>query len=316
MDIDDSKDRVEDLGEKMIPTEDQGLSLETSLMGNDQQKRQNLKEEVRYCLIVLLIVAVVVGLLALFCDSIRKGYIGSFIYGTAISDYEAYLNDKYGEDEGFSSTDKFGTNGCPVFNAGFCVRVFTSKKSGKEFDVRYDTPDVYTKTVFSDQYYLAKYEDELDSYYREKYSEIFEDAIQYPFVVSTKRYYPYFDFNEKPSSFEEVVAVLNQYAKEDGLYRIGVNINVDYGEIDLGSISEGDFTRLRSQVRDLVKGNELDLKDVNLVVTMLGSGRRGTCPKPFKTNKDDSYIIGDNDEDKEIKNCYKTLYSIYSQNLD
>ena len=96
-----------------------------------------------------LIAGVFVVMIIILLQLMMSGYIGSFLSGPAISEYHEYLEDKYGKDEGFSFTGRNGENGCPVFNAGFCERLFVSKKTGKEFLVRYDA---HGSAKFSDEY--------------------------------------------------------------------------------------------------------------------------------------------------------------------
>ena len=66
-----------------------------------------------------------------------------------VGEYQSYLENKYGKDEGFSYTGKYGDGGCPIIDAGFCELVFVSERTNKEFVVR---GDKYPQLHFTDQY--------------------------------------------------------------------------------------------------------------------------------------------------------------------
>ena len=267
-------------------------------------------------IIISVIVALsLVGLIVVLLTMLHNRHIGSFMIGPAISEYQNYLENKYGKDEGFSYTGNEGKGGCPIIDAGFCEKTFTSKKTGKEFLVYYSTNNSSEASAqsyeqreslrFSDRYYLALYGDDLEKYYDEKYGRFFENSVPYKSSISIDAHYPLFGLDEKPTSFDQVISKIesNEYYSKF----LDVNINVDYKEIGLNNIEKIDLESIKSKVKTILEENAIVVTEVSLLINMAGSGLTGLCPGEFSTVRPHSLNVN---TDEEITACSETLYSM------
>lgn len=106
---------------------------------------QGKKLQKRIILIVLFVVILVPLLIALLLDISKYGGLGGYIFeksfsGPPVSEYQNYLENKYGKDEDFLYIDH--SVSCVGFD---CTRTFTARRN-KRFKVE------YRDGVFTDQY--------------------------------------------------------------------------------------------------------------------------------------------------------------------
>ena len=131
-------------------------------------ERSSMMKSKKWLVVIPIIASFfLVGMIGFFVVRVFNGYYGSFMFGPSAWEYQKYLEEKYGKDEGFSYTGKFGENGCSYFDIGSCEKIFYSSKSDKEFVVRYKN-----NGVFTDQYWIRKNESGLADYYRSLFNEI------------------------------------------------------------------------------------------------------------------------------------------------
>ena len=254
---------------------DNKISLDTSEVKHDlpvkqiqpdstNQKSNNKKAQMK-ALIAICCIAVVLFLIILFpimlVNYLVDGFLnGSIASGPAIIDYQRYLENKYGSDEGFYYADS-GDDNCPMFDAGFCIRKFSTKAlDGKTFEVKYQKS---ARSDYTDQYWLIRYTPQLDKHYR----GLFDDIIPYKYSLSyTGRIN---DQDASDMSFEELLS-----SKD---VAISITIMTTYNEIpDFTNI---DLDTIKAETVDMVSMQETPrLDDINLAIDMDGSGMTGFCP--------------------------------------
>ena len=268
-----------------------------SLPNKNTRDNQQIKLK-KYRKVIVIFIFFILAICLL--NTIRESFSGP-----SISEYQKYLEDKYGKNENFSYTGRHGTNGCPMFNAGFCEQLFTSEKSNKEFKVIYNK---HSTSKFSDQYYLAKYEKEFEKYYYEKYGKFLKDIIPYDYNISLDVIYPSFGPDKKQTSFTDVV----HDVENDEIYKWSkpdIIINIDYKAIDTTKIEYIDYDSMKLQINNLIQENKIQLQNkatIELKINMGGAGRTGMCPDGFDTIGNGSYNT--NKADEEIISCLKVLY--------
>ena len=228
------------------------------------------------------IVLLMIGLVFLFGRLLGEGYIGSFMFGPSVSSYQYYLEDKYGKDEDFSYAGKYGKNGCPAFDGGFCERVFVSQKTGKEFEVRYDV----SEKSFEDQYWVVKNESEINSYYR----GIFDEIVPYNYSLS---------FNGWLRRQDAPIITMDDLLENENVH-IEIRIDIDYKDIpDIEGIN---IDGLKSVIREKADDNPLlKMKDVWLSIYMDDSDHVEDCPDGMLEHGSAG----------KITKCSSELYSIW-----
>lgn len=281
-------------------TTDNNQQISSNSKQDNNQKPKQTKSYILRVIITAIVVAIsVIGMLILLINLFFEGYLGDSPTGASVYKFQNYLETKYGKNENFSYTGN--QINCPLFNSDVCELLFTSEKSGNEFRVRYTKHS----SEFSDQYYLAKYHNELENYYYEKYGKYFENIIPYNYDFSIDVTYPYFSAEEKQNTFKQVI---NDIEKDENYNKAGININIDidYKTIGFEEIENLDFESLKPQIKNIVQENEMDIRNVYLVIKMIGSENVRPCPSGYGSGHSKS-------KNEEKMTCRKNLYSKYRE---
>lgn len=254
------------------------------IQNENPQKQKNWWKTLKaLCLIILglaLFILIPVLTIRYLTD---EYYNGSIATGPAIIDYQKYLENKYGKNENFYYVETNG-NDCPIFEAGFCIRKFSTEAlNGKTFDVRYQKS---ANSDYSDQYWLIRYDSQLDTYYRGFFDNIISHDYSLEFRGTLN------DQNVSNMSFEELLS-------SDSL-SVDIKILTTYENVP--DISNIDFETLKTKISDIAPTSKL--KRVDLIIDMRSSNVTGYCPNMATT--------GGGSSGEEIMECTKTLYSASS----
>ncbi len=278
------------------------------LSGQANNYRNNKENTKRIIIIISLTLGSIILFFIVFLP-IQKA-LSHIFHGPPLSEYESYLTQRYKDDTFYYVS---GNPSCVWFDSDSCRVQFSSASlNGKTFTVtaRHDS--------FSDNYYEAKYNFNLKSYYHEKYGKLFEDAISdlvpYPVEIEIKNRSESYIREGSFDSFDDYINTLEQQEKSIEIYLMMVS-----SDIDIYNLDELDFTIVKSKVTEIIKQNNLGLPSVNLVVSSFKEEYTGTCPKEFDHTirgvvsivyDNDYYIIGtDDDPDgRSISGCLLTIY--------
>lgn len=253
-------------------------------MKNSQNKKTWWKSFIGLCCFFIGVFLVILTPILIIKYLTDGYYHGSEFSGPAIVDYLKYLENKYGKNEGFYYVETNGNN-CAVLNAGFCKRDFSTKAlNGKTFEVTYRKS---AQSNFIDQYWLIRYEPQLDAYYR----QLFDSAIPYNYSLNFEGIAG--NQSALNISLEELMSSEN----------ISINIEIITTYEEVPDLSNIDLKTIKTQVSDIVSALKTPkINRIEFIVNTEGSNMTGSCPNGMSTT-------GAGGKDGEIKSCSSLLLS-------
>ena len=161
----------------------------------------------------------------------------SLISKIDVKEYQDYLENKYGKDKGFYMVEQ---SDCNWFELGTCSYLFSAADlNGQTFEI---TGEVSSRgNIFYEQYIGAKYNKDLEEYYRNLLSNVFN--FNYTINISTN-----YDNIDPDISFDD-------YLKYDKL-DLGITINTNNDNINITSIE--------SEINNIIYTNQI--KNVSLII--------------------------------------------------
>ena len=200
---------------------------------------------------ILIFVAVGLVLLVVMIIYLNMGATKGVFKSPDSSEYISYLENKYGADEQFSYVRDAE---CPMTEAGFCNKTFFSGVTGQEFDVKYSNNG---GSKYSDDYWKIKYENNLNTYYRKKFSSVFT----FNYSLS---------FEGEMDNQSASIASFNDLLNRDG-FRLSITVNV--GQSDSENMGGLDLESLQQGLERVVNDNEKPrISEVKLVLTISDGG--------------------------------------------